>query len=130
MKKLLACALFLVSASVAAQTHVTHPFHTFLDEPTVNVNGTVGQQQVDHFELKYDNGVFQNIGKPTGVLSTVPGFTTFSMLGDPTLAIGNHTVTGRACATVSGVVGCLDTAPLAFVLDPKAPPAPNMSVGP
>ena len=123
-------ALLLVALPAFAQTHITQPFRYLFDEATQNVNGTAGQQQVNHFELQVDTGTFANIGLPSPVASTVPNNTTFSIFADPALATGAHTFTVRACPGTAST-GCLASAPLAFVLDPAPAPAPtNLRVGP
>jgi hypothetical protein len=122
MKYLLVLLAF-VSLPVFGQTHVTQPFHYFWDEDNTAI--------VNHYQIKIDGGAPQNVAIPVGVPSTVAGNTTFSVLASPTLALGNHTLVVGACTTADLTVGCADSLPLAFVLDPKAPPAPvNLKVGP
>jgi len=116
--KRLAWLLLLASSAAFGQTHVTQPFHYFFDEANAAI------PTVNHYELKVDAGTPLNIGLPTGTPSTIAGQTTFSVLADPALATGSHNFLVRACTTTSGTVGCADSSPLAFVLDPTAPPAP------
>lgn len=126
MKKFFAIlALLLLPTLAFAQTHVTQPFHYFFDEANTAV------PQIHHFQIKVDGGAPQNVAIPVGVPSTATGFTTFSVLANPTLPVGNHTFIAGACTTADTIVGCADSLPLAFVLDPTAPPAPvNPRVGP
>lgn len=123
-------ALLLLALPAFAQVHITQPFKYYFDEQTQNVNGTAGQQQVNHFELQVDTGVFTVVGLPSPTASTVPNFTTYSVSADPALPVGSHTFTVRACPT-SASTGCVTSASFAFVLDPVPAPAPtNLRVGP
>lgn len=124
MRKVLIAAIGVMLAGPAlAQTHVTQPFHYFFDEVTTAVPG------VNHFQIKVDGGAPGTVTTSAGVVSGTN--TTFSVLASPTLAVGTHSVVVGSCTTADSVVGCADSAPLSFVLDPTAPPAPvNVRVGP
>ena len=131
MTRLLSSLVLLLFALPAfAQVHITQPFKYFWDETTQNVNGTVGQQQVNHFELQVDTGTFTNVGLPSPAPSSVPSFTSFGVLSDPALSTGAHTFTVRSCPSTAST-GCGASPSLAFVLDPVPAPAPtNLRVGP
>jgi hypothetical protein len=123
-------ALLLFALPAFAQVHITQPFAYSFDEQTQNVNGTAGQQQINHFELQVDTGTFTNIGLPNPTASTVPAATSFSVNADPTLSVATHTFTVRACPTTAST-GCFTSASFAFALDAVPAPAPNnLRVGP
>jgi hypothetical protein len=126
MKRLAGLLLMLLlSAPALAQVHVTQPFKYLWDEQAASVNGTVGTVQVQHFELKVDNGTAINVVPLGGTLSTVVGNVTFTLPADPALALGAHTFTVAACSTTTSGGGCATSAPFSFVLDPNAAPAPT-----
>lgn len=124
MRSFAAVVLMLASSLSFAQVHITQPFKFFWDEAAVNVNGTAGQPQVQHFELKVDSAAAVNV-VPLGGTVVNAGFVTFSQVADPTLLPGTHSFLVRACSSASSTVGCVDSGPFAFVLDPIAPPAPT-----
>lgn len=125
MKKILvAAAMLFFATAVSAQTHVTQPFHYFFDELTTQVPG------VNHFQLKLDGGAPQNVSIPAGGAANGTS-TTFSVIASPTLPLGSHSLVVSSCTTTDPVVGCADSLPLAFVLDPSAPlPPTNLRVAP
>src|SRR6266853_3104469 len=107
MKRRLASLLLLLLASSAAfgQVHITQPFKYSWDEPTPNVTGVAGAQQVQHFEVKVDAGTATTVAPTGGVASTIAGQTTFKLQADPALPLGTHSFVVSACSSSSSGVG-------------------------
>jgi hypothetical protein len=63
-----------------------------------------------------------NLGKPLGTADMATGNTTFTVLSDPVIPVGNYLASMAACPNVDPVLGCSTSVPIFVIVNPGAPP--------
>jgi hypothetical protein len=63
-----------------------------------------------------------NLGKPLGTADVATGNTTFTVLSDPVIPVGNYLATMAACTTTDPIVSCPVSTPILVIVNPGVPP--------
>lgn len=101
--------------------NVTQPFHFFFDQLNTLTPG------VDHYTITVTPtspagpAITYNVGIPPNTASVNPGCTSYSVLADSTLKVGNYTYSGASCPTTA-TAGCLASPSVVFVINVPPPP--------